>query len=393
MPYITRFDAFRAYCVIAVFAFHANLSSLGWIGVQAFFVLSGFLITRILCDARERNTHLSSYLSTFYMRRALRIFPAYYAFLLLLLLVVASYSAIPERSAFLASFPYLLTYTENLHALSRDYVNSGLFSHLWSLSVEEQFYIIWPVCIWFMPMRYLARFCIAVALFSLTFRSIVLYTDVSDHFRYVAVPRLTMTHLDAFAIGALAGIKRLPPLLLRPYTLLFSLALVLAGGITIYLSTRGGPMGRSITGLGWHVTFAGAGSLIWGYAILNLFFAHLLSVVAAPENSQSGLFFKAFDFAPAQALGRISYGFYIYHDPVLSLLLDRFPNTGIGYWLGFTISMLVTIVLAMVSFRLIEMPFLRLKRFWSQEGPGKPAPMPAGDGSPSSQDAPPINAT
>src|SRR5262249_15156237 len=133
---------------LLVMLFHRGLF-VGWVGVQMFFVLSGFLITGILL--RSRASSLASYLVTFYGRRALRIFPIYFALLgvLLLLLVLGGISLPGAREG----LPSAASYTFNFWGASRSYVPSLTTGHVWSLAVEEQFYLVWPLLLYVCPPR------------------------------------------------------------------------------------------------------------------------------------------------------------------------------------------------------------------------------------------------
>ena len=143
----TQLDSLRAFAVFAVIVSHTGPRALdpyalGMRGVQLFFVLSGFLITGILLTARHATTSRPRTLRAFYCRRFLRIFPAYYAVLLITLLI-----GIPEVREGLA---WHLTYLSNVRA-ARLGIWEGPVSHLWSLSVEEQFYLCWPLLVLSVP--------------------------------------------------------------------------------------------------------------------------------------------------------------------------------------------------------------------------------------------------
>lgn len=188
-----------------VIAFHTgtvfsrNPFSSGYLGVDLFFVLSGFLITGILVKSRD-SLAFPAYLKTFYWRRSLRIFPAYYVYLgvAFVIITVGRY----HRANFL---PYIF-YFQNFHTAHSEY----FLTHLWSLAVEEQFYLVWPFIVWFAPRRWLGLFCGVVALAALGAR-----------FAHSPVARL---HLEALCAGAwLAGVPQTlriislaPPLRWRP---------------------------------------------------------------------------------------------------------------------------------------------------------------------------------
>ena len=150
MPHIKALDGIRALAILPVVFFHLGLLPVGWVGVQLFFVLSGYLITKILVAAKEND--LRPYLSRFYWRRSLRIFPLYFVFL-----AIAAISF----SAFREDWPWLVTYTANFARL-RETDLSEPFVHLWSLAVEEQFYLVWPFVLYFASTDALRRLIIAI---------------------------------------------------------------------------------------------------------------------------------------------------------------------------------------------------------------------------------------
>lgn len=160
----------------------------GNFGVDLFFVLSGFLITRILLNASEQaNANNIQIIKAFYIRRALRIFPIYY--LLVLIMYLQNDSVVHEH------LTYFLTYTTNFLWFQQQAWFSLL--HTWSLSVEEQFYLVWPWVILFVPRKYLITVCLLAGTIGLTI-SVALYPTYGD-----LIKILPSSALPAFIIGAL----------------------------------------------------------------------------------------------------------------------------------------------------------------------------------------------
>ena len=149
-------DGLRAIAIGTVFGFHLGLPgmSLGWVGVQLFFVISGFLITGILLRSRER----PFYFRNFYVRRTLRIFPIYYV-LIALYFVTAG---VQGDWATVKLLPYYLTYTQSYPQLATRYVCAPMLGHTWTLAIEEQFYLLWPLAIYLVRGR---RLFVALAAF------------------------------------------------------------------------------------------------------------------------------------------------------------------------------------------------------------------------------------
>lgn len=192
-----------------VVLFHQEFLGLGWIGVQIFLVLSGFLITRIL--VQTRGLQLKEYLVEFYGRRSLRIFPLYFGVLgLFALAVTFGMQAQGVRDG----LPYALSYTYNFWHASSSFVHSKLISHFWSPCVEERFYVVWPFFIFFCPARLRgpALFCI-VALGPLVRTAIYGLLKSAGPAAFegteVAVYVLTPSHVDAFALGAYFSLRPL----------------------------------------------------------------------------------------------------------------------------------------------------------------------------------------
>src|SRR3954464_5417017 len=135
--YIRSLDGVRALAIVLVMTFHAQMNHYGWMGVQLFFVLSGFLITGILWKEKFRQERLPNKFKKFWARRSLRIFPLYFGYLAVLGL---TYLIIHFPVYYPTYFPYLVSYTFNYSRTIPGWQGNPLFTHLWSLSIEEQFY-------------------------------------------------------------------------------------------------------------------------------------------------------------------------------------------------------------------------------------------------------------
>jgi peptidoglycan/LPS O-acetylase OafA/YrhL len=173
------------------------LASRGWIGVQLFFALSGFLITAGLLDAQ----HTPHYFRNFYAKRALRILPLYYAVLFALLVILPRFIALPysrEHEALLWLF--IGNYTPSL---------PYGFGHFWSLAVEEQFYLFWPLVVWRLAPRRLLTVCLWIAVGALLLRCVLAAYGADSWTLYAN----TACRMDALALGgAGACVLRIPAL-------------------------------------------------------------------------------------------------------------------------------------------------------------------------------------
>ena len=211
------------------------ISNPGWIGVQFFFALSGFLITRILLESKGAPGALRS----FYARRVLRIFPLYYAVLVLLFFVAPHVAALGRiAGAGPGEARWYWTYLSNW---SDPFGRTVQAAHFWSLAVEEQFYLAWPLIVVALTERSLARLCVIMFLGALVARQVlhlVLSPDVANQAAY----EFTITRCDTIALGALVAIgsrhprvldrlrQHLGTLLLAPVAV-FAAVVLIAHGI------------------------------------------------------------------------------------------------------------------------------------------------------------------
>ena len=174
---------------------HTGLS--GWIGVDLFFVLSGFLITSILLDTRAE----PHYFRNFYLRRTLRIFPLYYAILASTLvlppLLWSSAANWAWLSVIAARAPWFWTYTANVDIAVHGWDVAGVLGHFWSLAVEEQFYVVWPALVWLVPVHRLRQVCVGLVLVAVATRCGLWLGDMK-----LAGYTLMPARVDALAIGA-----------------------------------------------------------------------------------------------------------------------------------------------------------------------------------------------
>jgi peptidoglycan/LPS O-acetylase OafA/YrhL len=198
MAHYRQLDGVRAVAVALVFVNHLWLPQtlLGQLGVRLFFVLSGFLITSILLEARARSAPLSGALTTFYARRALRIFPLYYVALAVLVLVDA-----PEVRRYL---PWHALYGTNLLIARTGEFTNHSTDHFWSLAVEEQFYFVWPFVILLVPRRLLRPTLVSLIAGGVLFR-----VGGRLIFDWGFTPTLVLLFgcVDALGLGALLALE------------------------------------------------------------------------------------------------------------------------------------------------------------------------------------------
>jgi len=310
---------------------------LGWSGVDLFFVLSGFLITGILLDTRGS----TGYFRTFYARRALRIFPLYFAYVAAILLLVR-----PGPDPW-----WYLTYLSNWHF---GHGGRDLYvGHLWSLAIEEQFYLVWPAVVWLVPRRKLAWGCLALALLAVACRSIVGMDDGAAY-------RLTPCRMDGLALGAFLAIG------MREFRTALdrwsapALAVSLTGFLTVVSQLQSG---------------------FWNDAKMWTIGASLIAVVYAcavfaAATAQGGAYRRILASRLLGTFGKYSYAMYVFQIVVLSRLEPvrlRLPRSGSlvlvpAYCLYFAAVVGVTFGAAWVSWRVLEQPVHRLRRLFPYGG-------------------------
>lgn len=362
---IPGLDGLRAIAFFLVFLCHTNYLNVGWIGVVLFFVLSGFLITGILIDMKE-NLSSKAFFIKFYGRRFLRIFPLYYFYLFLTLGVTFGLYSIGYRQnrmiEYFDQLPYALTYIYNFFTASVLYKGSSYFiNHFWSLSVEEQFYVFWPVIILLTPKTAYKKLFIASIVMGPVFRMGLSYLYNHNTFSFLGsnpaagIYALPFSHIDAFGFGAFISQYRIPRARQQFWILLFSIPVI--GFVTQYIAT--GDLGP-LTGLGFPLPIANGYKQVWGYSLLNYFFAVTIYAVA-----RDGLFNRFLELSWMRYMGKISYGLYVYHFSLIFFAGRLQDLITLSYaqsqFLTAVVAFAATLLLASLSFKYIEKPILDLK--------------------------------
>ncbi|HEX3903406.1 MAG TPA: acyltransferase [Polyangia bacterium] len=374
--YIKALDGIRGFGILFVVLFHYLLlidrPSIGfaWVWVQMFFVQSGFLITGILLADKERR--LPDYLKRFYSRRALRIFPLYFGFILV---CTAAYLLFRKPAGFNRFAPYLYTYTYNFSRLDQTMPKKGLFLQFWSLAVEEQFYLFWPFVIYFLGERALRRVLIAIIVAAPLFRFCFGVYLTSRGFGPERVGMITyaftFSQLDAFALGAAIPVFRLRERVKRTGGLAAGLiGLALAVGLVHWwvLGRQGIVVPLSnFWGLGMGAGVHDHADRVWSYTVIDLAFMGVTLHLASPD--YRGLF----NSRPLIALGKIVYGLYVFHYVIVVAAARVYD----GYLHNATACFLLAFVAcwaaAYVSYYGFEKRFLAL-RSRARRAPGEAAP-------------------
>jgi len=362
-------DGLRGVAILMVLLFHGflgmNWSSplggrlaaiplMGWVGVDVFFVLSGFLITGILLDSRDA----SRYFLNFYARRFQRIFPIYYLLLIFVFLILPR--LIPFDSDGLKTIQHnqgwIWTYLTNIGFVvnrkawaTSDWLD---LNHLWSLAVEEQFYLVWPLVVFYLSRRSLKVTCILCIVGSLACRTILWLT----HQRNGAIYFPTPCRLDGLALGALAAA------LLRENR---GVAAVLGGKKTL-----AGVAMLAIVAIGlWRggFQFTDSPTVVFGVTVVIFLTVTVLETSLEPASRVARILSN-----PAlRSAGKYSYAIYLFHAPIRaplayllpdSTLIALFHSELIGRSVFVAIFAIVSFALAIASWHLFEKHWIKLKR-------------------------------
>ncbi len=338
--HVPALDGVRGLAIILVMAFHiwrVPVTSLGWSGVDLFFVLSGFLITGILWDSRSSPGRAR----TFYVRRALRILPLYYG-VLIAVFIIRPMLGLAHRLDDVALAHEHIWYWSYLGAwrIAFDHPHAVTYlTHFWTLSIEEQFYLVWPILVWRCSRITVIRVAIMLAIGAFLLRCyIVTATSIP-----IAASTLPPCRIDGLAIGAI-----------------LALALRGPGGVS---AVRRWIVPTSLTGLVAvaalallrpTVRFIDPGMMTVGFTALDWSFAGL---VFAAATTRSALLESAF----LRAAGRYSYGLYVFHPLVMWWIVRDVPSLERNEWSYVIGSVVGSVVVAYLSYHLYERPFLRLK--------------------------------
>jgi peptidoglycan/LPS O-acetylase OafA/YrhL len=373
-------DGVRGIAILLVMALHfvgdstptnalerviTKTATFGLLGVDLFFVLSGFLITGLLLDAKGK----PAFFRNFYARRTLRIFPLYYGVLAVLFLLLPLVATLPPalEEARLRQ-AWFWTYTTNFYIAAKSAWALGYLSHFWSLAIEEHFYLFWPLVVFLVSRHTLEKVCLGVIVGGLGLRIALAVGGLSE----LSISVLTPARVDTLCVGALlAAVARReegPAALLRRAG---PVALGLFAAILVFSAAK------AAAGFALPVAHQLRNTL---YALFFGAFT-LLSVRLPGIPSRTAALFEN---RVLRLFGKYSYGLYVYH-AILSYqlhvmdaearLADALGGHGRAMLARALIGLVGSLAAAVVSYELFEKRFLALKRHF--ETAGSPPPRPA----------------
>lgn len=338
----------------------------GSAGVDLFFVLSGFLITGILFDAKET----PNFFRNFYMRRALRIFPLYYGVLLVLFVLLPCFKAF--HGAGVADVQHhqgwFWLYASNLLIAKHNQWPSQMWAsvkwlrvdHFWSLAVEEHFYLVWPTIILLLSRKAAVRFCIGCIAAALALRLAIYFHGPQTSDSWIRGYVLTPCRMDALALGGLIALLARGPGGVRALVPAARILAASCGLCSLYFIMKNSPPEGFLMS-----TFS--------YTLLALCFGGLLILaIAAAPASLAGRFFS---LSGLRTLGKYSYGIYIFHEacrPFFDRVLTVGPHSSLLAVAAYIlIASAASFAVAFASWHLFEKHFLKLKRFFDYRGTGR----------------------
>jgi peptidoglycan/LPS O-acetylase OafA/YrhL len=354
-PHVTALDGLRGLAVLAVLLFHGGKLRGGFLGVDLFFALSGYLITSLLLSEVDRTGGVD--LFAFWARRFRRLLPAVLVMLVVITLVTSSLATVTERVAALNDGPWVQAYLANWHAISArtgywaSFDLPRVFGHLWSLAIEEQFYVVWPLVVLLVARRFrhvhrtVLVICAVVSALSLL--QMIRLFDAADPTRvYIG----TDTRLSGLLLGAMfataparAAVSRAGYWLRGRYNVA---ALVVVAAIAAAWYGIDGPSSPWLFHGGLFVHSLLSAALVAGCAAWP---------AAAPS--------RWLGWTPLRIVGEMSYSLYLWHWPIYALMSPQ--RTGMSSWTLLLARVAVSVAAAATSKVLIEDP-VRFKFRWAR---------------------------
>lgn len=345
----------------------AVVSNAGWVGVQLFFALSGYLITTILLNSKDA----PGYFRNFYARRALRIMPLYYVFLAFIFFVAPHFSlfdslAVTTPPGKVWYWTYMSNWVAPFASMPPALV------HLWSLAVEEQFYLLWPLVVAALIEVRLFLLCLAIVAGSVAVR-LGLHVVLPDGAESAAAYTFTIARWDAIALGAAVAIAlrnvRWRSAIVPHIGLLLALSFVFATAIIAV--ERGFPAQGLVT--------EGIGQPLAGIVSAILVLACIVGDTDGAPRKTTTVVSRLMSVKPLRTIGKYSYAIYLFQTPVRLVLAPSFDGAlsngvagsrFVALIVFVTAVFLISFAIALVSWRILEAPVLSLRRHFPDANQG-----------------------
>ncbi|MGK0387744.1 MAG: peptidoglycan/LPS O-acetylase OafA/YrhL [Maribacter sp.] len=373
----TALDGIRGMAILLILIYHTMIfkgggaldSFLGvlrsglWCGVDLFLVLSGFLITRILLKTK----HKKRFFYNFYGRRTVRIFPLYYLVLVVVLLIIPfvlniSGQPVPAEIGILQDRQiWLWTYMQNYLQATGAHMLPGL-GPFWSLAVEEQFYLFWPLMVFLIKEKHFLKVCTGILIAILAVRFYGYFSGTMDGWMLY---HLTFTRMDGLVFGAMGAV------IVRNKELRESIAKYLDKGLialSLILVVSLFIVGNFKISQGFIATV--------GYFLFSFFFLMILLNTILGETKMGQQLRKGFEKKPLLLLGKYSYALYVFHWPVVNAFRWLQGKTGGFFYPRYVSTQLfdllitfvgvtsISLVLAIISWHIWEKHWLKLKKYF-----------------------------
>jgi len=367
--YIAELDGFRGIGILLVIFGHFGLGIIQWwFPIQGFFVLSGYLISAILISQKQKHSTFSKYFKAYWWRRVLRIFPLYYLFILLLVVVFVIWGVPRDLGERIVG---LITYTFNFDTLFGPPLHSDFYQigeHLWTLSVEEQFYIFLPLVIYFFSGKWLKVACVFFICFPIVFRfffcqyvqGIPSLTPMAGTVVYAN----TVTHLDALFMGVALNVFGVIRWRYLIHLLVGIVALIMIIGLFNHVNIMGqfdAPV--YIANIGLPIAGVKNYQHVWSYTLVNAAYAIAFAVTITHGRKANSWLGKLMRIPALVSFGKYSYAIYIFHLSVQYLITsylmpqEEIPlGQSLIWFIGYTLALYV---LGYISFHFFESIFLR----------------------------------
>ena len=355
--YVPALDGLRALAVIGVIAFHDDRLPGGFLGVDLFFALSGFLITSLLLDEHSRTGRID--LVGFWGRRLRRLMPAVIALLAVTVVAFRLFADAGEWIIARGDAPWAQFYVANWHLIAGGdgywdaFAAPSAFEHLWSLAIEEQFYLVWPIVVLGLLRRGGPPLVAAVAVagaFASTLAMIVIFAGGDPTRVYMGT--------DTRAFSLLAGAALAAPVCRRAVDRLVGASGVVTGVVVAVLVGGLAAMWVGVSGDDDWLFRGGLPAHSFASAALAA-----LVVAGAPGA-------RALAWRPLAAVGRLSYSLYLWHWPVFVFCAPT--RVGLDGWALTVVRLAATAVLSVASYRLVEQP-VRHRARWAHGASGRRA--------------------